>query len=263
MSPHWVRGEEWCQAWAVRVERIGFTPVKGGRHVGHEDVQLTLTGPVGDRVFCLVDLRRNQVLRTVENPRLLQVFTRWHDGVLSVELPTEHLEGVPVGTGSMREVDYWGREATVEIVHGPWAAGFSRLLGHEVVLARPLTSGEVVYGAAVSIVTTQALRWLVERVGHQVEPERFRSTLLIDSGPRACQTESAWVGRHLRVGEARLQVIGAVPRCAVIDLDPSTGLRNRSLLGALADPSGDEITFGLDAVVLKPGRVRVGDTVQS
>jgi uncharacterized protein len=257
-----VRGEERCQTWAVRVERIGFTPVKGGRHVGHEDVQFALTGPVGDRVFCLVDPKRNQVLRTVENPGLLQVITRWHDGVLSVELPTEHLEGVPVGTGSMREVDYWGREATVEIVHGPWAAGYSRLLGHEVELARTLTSGEVVYGAAVSIVTTQALRWLVERVGHHVEPERFRSTLLIDSGLGACRTENAWVGRHLRVGEARLHVIGAVPRCTVIDLDPSTGLRNRSLLGALADPHGGEITFGLDAVVLKPARVRVGDTVQ-
>lgn len=247
----------------MRVERIGFTPVKGGRHVGHEDVQLALTGPVGDRVFCLVDLPRNKVLRTVENPSLLQVVTRWQDGVLSVELPTEHLEGVPVGTGSMRTVDYWGREARVEIVDGPWAAGYSRFLGYEVVLARPLTSGEVVYGATVSVVTTQSLRWLVERVGHEVEPERFRSTLLIDSGPRACRTENAWVGRQLRVGEARLRVVSAVPRCAVIDLDPSTGLRNRSLLGAIADSRGGEITLGLDAVVLRPGRVRVGDTIQS
>lgn len=247
----------------MRVERIGFTPVKGGRHVAQDDVQLALTGPVGDRAFCLVDLTRRRVLRTVENPSLLQVVTRWHDGVLSVDLPTEHLEGVPGGTGSTHEVDYWGRQAQVEIVDGPWSAGFSRFLGHDVALARPSTSAQIVYGAAVSIVTTEALRWLVERVGHEVEPERFRSTFLIDSGPQARRDESAWVGRQLQVGEARLHVVSAVPRCAVIDLDPTTGRRNHSLLRALADSGGGEITFGLDAVVTRPGLVRVGDTIRS
>jgi uncharacterized protein YcbX len=246
----------------VRVERIGFTPVNGGRHVDHGDVQLALSGPVGDRVFCLVDPGRNRVVRTVENPSLLQVVAGWHGGVLSVELPTEYLDGVPVGTGSPRQVDYWGREAAVEIIDGPWAEGYSRFLGYEVAVARPLTSGEVVYGAAVSIVTTQALQWLVQRVGHEVESERIRSTLLIDSGPGAFRTENAWVGRRLWVGEARLQAISAVPRCAVIDLDPSTGCRNRSLLSALACPHGDEITFGVGAVVTRPGRIRVDDAVE-
>lgn len=247
----------------MRVTSVGFAPVKGTRHASYDAVTLDARGPVGDRAFCLVDLTRQRVLRTVENPSLLPVVTRCHDDVLSVELPAGHLEGVPVGTGSMRAVDYWGREAQVEIIDGPWAAGYSRFLGYEVVLARPSISAEIVYGAAVSIVTTQALRWLAERVGHEVEAERFRSTFLIDSGPRACRDESAWVGRQLQVGEARLRVVSAVPRCAVIDLDPTTGRRNRSLLRALADPGGEEITFGLDAVVTRPGRVRVGDTVQS
>ena len=39
----------------MHVTRIGLTPVKGGRHAEQASVDLTLDGPVGDRVFCLVD----------------------------------------------------------------------------------------------------------------------------------------------------------------------------------------------------------------
>src|SRR5690348_14754943 len=158
-----------CQARPVRVERIGFTPVKGGRHVCHDLVELTSTGPVGDRVFCLVDPARQRVLRTVENPSLLRTVSRWQEGVLSVETPAATVKGVPVGTGSMHDVDYWGRVARVEIVDGPWAAAYSRFLGYPVQLARPVTAGEVVYGASVSLVTTAAVQWLSERVGRRLE----------------------------------------------------------------------------------------------
>jgi len=72
------------EARRVRVVRIGFTAVKGGRHVCHDGVELALTGPVGDRVFCLVDLARNRVLRTVvglSRPGMSGDFIRWKDEV--------------------------------------------------------------------------------------------------------------------------------------------------------------------------------------
>jgi len=240
----------------VRIERIGFTPLKGGRHVAHESVALELGGPVGDRAFCLVDPARDRVLRTVENPSLVQHVVNWQDGVLSVDLPVGVLEAVPIGNGQVLEVDYWGRTARLEVVEGPWAAAYSRLLGFEVVLCRA-GPGEVVYGAPVSLVTTEALRWLGEKVGRAIEPERFRATFLVDSGPDARRTEDDWVGRSLQVGEAALEVRGAIPRCAVIDLDPVTGERAGSLLKALAP----DLTFAVDAVVTRPGLVRVGDAV--
>lgn len=241
----------------VRIERIGFTPVKGGRHVAHDAVSLSATGPVGDRAFCLVDPARGRVLRTVENPSLVQHVARWSAGVLSVDFPFGALGAVPLATGQVLEVDYWGRVARLEVVEGPWAAAYSRLLGYDVVVARA-APGEVVYGAPVSLVTTESLRWLGERVGHEVQGERFRPTLVVDSGPDARRTEDDWVGRRLQVGEARVEVRSVVPRCAVIDLDPVTGERTTSLLKAL---DGPELAFGVDAVVVTPGRVRVGEEV--
>lgn len=247
----------------MRIDRIGFTPVKGGRHVSHDEVDLAHTGPVGDRAFCLIDPGHHRVLRTVENPRLLQTVSRWREDVLSVELPEATVEGLPVGTGSVQEVDYWGRLARVEMIDGPWAAAYSRFLGYEVVLARTVSAGEVVYGASVSIVTTQAMRWLNERIGRRLEPARFRSTFVIDSGPTLGRRELAWVGRELRVGQARVRVQSAVSRCAVIDLDPGTGRRDAPVLKALAESEAGSprLEFGVDAVVTAPGRVRVGDPV--
>ena len=98
---------------------------------------------------------------------------------------------------------------------------------------------------------------LGDRVGHEVAAERFRATFLVDSGTAARRTEDGWVGREVRVGEAVVHVRGAIPRCAVIDLDPVTGRRATSLLKALAP----DLTFAVDAVVTKAGRVRVGDEV--
>ena len=246
------------------IERIGFTPLKGGRHMTHDLADLTADGPVGDRVFCLVDRSRGRVLRTVENPALLLAVARWEAGVLSVDLPGHTIEGVPSPSGETLEVDYWGRTAAVQRCTGPWAEAYSEYLGYEVVLARSVTAGEVVYGASVTVVTTASMSLLALRLGRDVDSERFRSTFLVDTGDCPAHVEDSWVGRELRVGEATVRVRGVMPRCAVVDLDPVTGRNNGSVLAELSGyrRSHSEIHFGVDAVVTAPGRVRTGDQVQ-
>ena len=134
----------------MHVTRIGLTPVKGGRHAEQASVDLAPDGPVGDRVFCLVDPARERVLRTVENPTLVQTSATWVDGVLSAVLPARTVEAVPAPTGRMLKVDYWGRVAALEVVEGPWAEAYGEHLGYDVVLARASHPGEVVYGASVT-----------------------------------------------------------------------------------------------------------------
>ena len=247
----------------MRVARIGLTPVKGARHQSLESLELALEGPVGDRVFCLVDRARGRVLRTVENPTLVQAVARWEAGVLSVDLPGSTVEGVPTPTGETLAVDYWGRTAHVEEISGPWAEAFSDHLGEDVVLARAERPGEVVYGASVTVLTTASLALLAERVGRDVDSARFRSTLLLH-GAGAPHEEDTWVGRELRVGRAYLRVRGTVPRCAVVDIDPETGERDVRVLKTLGGYRQIErdVHFGVDAVVVAPGDVRVGEAVE-
>jgi uncharacterized protein YcbX len=245
----------------VRIERIGLTPLKGTRHASHDTVELTGDGPVGDRAFCLVDRESGRVLRTVQNPSLVQAVARWDAGILSVDLPGRTVEGVPTPTGEQVKVDYWGRVAQLEIVDGPWAAAFSEHLGYDVALGRALHAGEVVYGSSVTLLTTSSLRRLAAEVGRDVHDARFRSTFLLDTGDAGPHVEDSWVGREIRLGEATVLVRSLVPRCAVVDSDPVNGRRDVQVLRALGGyrHRDNEVYFGVDAVVSSPGRVGTGD----
>ena len=246
----------------MHVARIGFTVLKGGRHVARPDAVLDLGGPVGDRAYCLLDPARDRVVRTVENPTMVQVVAVLDGSRLSVVLPDgERGEGVPATGGEVREVDYWGRREQVELVDGPWAGLLTWHLGYDVRLARVRRSGGVVYGAPVSLVSTSSLERLRGLVGQPVEPERFRATLLVDTEGLPAHVEDDWFGREVRVGEAVVRVRARIPRCAVVDLDPVSGARTLPVLRTLAGyRRGDsEICFGVDADVTVAGRVRVGD----
>ncbi|HSO68206.1 MAG TPA: MOSC domain-containing protein [Arachnia sp.] len=244
----------------MHVSRIGFTALKGARHVGRPFVDLTLDGPVGDRMFCLVDPARGRVVRTVENPTLMQTTAMWSDGVLTFTLPGAVVDGVPTFRGETRTLDYWGRRVELEMVEGPWADAFSAFLGYEVVLARA-GGGEVVYGASVSLITTGSLDELSRRVRTRVLDSQLRATFTVHTD--APHIEDAWIGRRIVLGEAEVEVRSAIARCPVIDLDPDTGIRRSEALRALADyrRQGGELIFGVDAVVTRAGRVRVGDGV--
>lgn len=245
------------------VERIGLTPVKGGRHLTQEVAELTADGPVGDRVFALVDRSRGRVLHTVQHPSLLRTCARWEAGVLSVDLAGQVIEGVPALSAETLHVDYWGRAATLHSCLGPWAQAYSEYVGQDVALCRSVTPGEVVYGASVTLVTTSSMRELARRLGGEVGSERFRSTFLVDTGDCPAHVEDSWVGQELRVGGATVRVRSVVPRCAVVDLDPISGQVDAPVLRELAAYrlSQSGVGFGVDAVVTRPGQVRAGDHV--
>jgi uncharacterized protein YcbX len=246
----------------VLIERIGFAPLKGAHHVEHATVDLTAAGPVGDRAFCLVDPERCRVLRTIEHPGLLQSVARWRPPTLSVDLLGVNLEGVPTQTGVRLEVDHWGRAASVEVVDGPWSAAFSAHLGRDVVLGRAIP-GAVVYGAAVTLVTSSSARLLAEKLGTRVDSTRFRSTFVINTDELEPHVEDTWTGRPLNLGTAQVQIRGPLPRCAVIDLEPGTGRPDLKVLATLADyrRRDGEILYGVEAVVTRPATVQTGEPV--
>ncbi len=244
-----------------QVVSVGFTPVKGLRHTSYDAIGLDAHGPDGDRAFCLVDVARRTVLRTVTHRSLLAVTARWDGVSLDLALPTgETASGAPAPTGEQVTCDYWGRSVTHELTDGPHAALLSSYLGKDVRLAASPRGG-VVYGAPVSLLTTASLRDLGERTGRTdllATSARFRMTMLVEAGGEP-YAEDGWSGRELAVGDAVVRVAGPVGRCGVIDLDPTTGAKDGSLLKALSRyrPATDgEPWFGVDAHVVTPGTVR-------
>ena len=244
----------------MQVRGVGFATVKGTRHLPRTSVTLAAHGPIGDRAFCLVDPATSRVLRTVEHPTLARVVATDIVGDLHLRLPDGTVvTGHPEPTAEPPlTADYWGRPATLRLLAGPHAAGLAAYLGRPVRLAatRP---GDVVWAGVVSVVTTGALERLAERLraaGH-VPPadlaERFRATLTLDAA------DDPLPGTTVRVGTATIEVARRIDRCAVVDVDPESGRRDSSVLAHLERHDG-LLTFGVDARVVQPGQVGVGDT---
>ncbi|GAA1477413.1 hypothetical protein GCM10009623_18590 [Nocardioides aestuarii] len=233
----------------MEVVRVGFAAVKGAHHAAHPHATVTATGPVGDRVFCLVDPAADRCLRTIEHPALLQASATWDGVTLRVDLPSGTVGGLPEPTGEVRTVDYWGRPTPVAVVGGAWAAAYSDHLGREVLLARA-EPGDVVYGRAVTVISTGALAAL----GRDVDGARFRATIEVSG-------DDPEPGTTLRVGDDLvLAVRRRVPRCAVVDHHPTTGERDLRLLKQLPVEDGEPV-FGVEADVLAPGTVSTGNAV--
>ena len=81
---------------------------------------------------------------------------------------------------------------------------------------------------------------------------RFRATITLDT------ERDAAPGSRWRVGSAVVEVQRRIDRCAVVDVDPASGRRDVPVLAHLERQDG-LLTFGVDARVLQPGRVEVGD----
>lgn len=252
---------------SISVVAVGFAPVKSMRHTTYPSLTLDRHGPVGDRMFCWVDIAARRVLRTVANPALVAAVARWDGSVLEVVLPSGESASAPsITTGESIVCDYWGRSVSLSLLDGPHATLVSSYLGRAVRLAAA-PRGEVVYAGQVSVVTTDSLRALADRAGRPDlagESARFRATLVLDT-PGEPWMEDAWPGRELLVGSARIRIGSPVPRCAVIDVEPFTGRPDSGLLKALVGVPGrrsdksEGPCFGVDARVVEAGVVRPGD----
>lgn len=72
--------------------------------------------------------------------------------------------------------------------------------------------------------------------------------------------EEAWVGKHLRLGTVRLQVLKRTERCRMVTLEQPGVARNDAMLRCIAQDN--DSCFGVYASVVEPGRVEVGDELR-
>ena len=233
------------------VRAAGLSPVKGMRHLALPSVELDALGPVGDRSWCLVDVAARRVLRTVQHPSLVSVVARVEGDELSLTLPSgESVVAAAQPTGETVTCDYWGRSVPLALVEGPHAAMVSDFLGRDVRLAAAPRGG-VVFAAPVTLAATASLEAVA------AEAARFRASLVVETDePWA---EDSWTGTTFRVGDAELRVGGPIPRCAVIDHHPETGVKDvrllKELVGSRPTNAAGEPMFGVYAEVVRPGTV--------
>ena len=112
---------------------------------------------------------------------------------------------------------------------------------------------------SVTLMNSASHRAVEERIGHSLEPERWRGNIWFDG--RTAFEELDWIGKRLRVGTAIFEVREPVKRCLHTAANPRTGTRDADTLGAL-DAGWGHRNFGIYTEVVQDGAVALGDELE-
>lgn len=257
----------------AHVAWLHVAPIKGLAIQERQSIELHASGVEDDRRFCVVDEGGN-VLNAKRVPSFVRVRpTLDHAGRrLELEMPDGTCVAGEITLGGPVEVSMYGGHSPAQEVVGPWSEALSAEARRPARLVRLDRPGEGVdradEGAGATLLGAESLAAIARAAGAAtpVDPRRFRMLIGV-SGTRA-HAEDDWIGKPVRVGEATIVPMGNVGRCAVTTIDPVTGVSDLDTLKALARYRGDvetseRLPFGVWARVERPGRVSLGDEVQS
>ena len=249
---------------------ISTTPVKGLRLQQRDEAWVTEHGIPGDRAFFVAHEGGDMV----SIPRLgpLAAVVADHDadaGTLALRFPDGREVAGPVELGEPEDVGFFGLKMRARPLNGAFAAALSDHCGKPLRLyAMPPERPGVDRGrvGAVTLLSVASLERLREQAGDRdpVDGRRFRMTFGIDG--LEPHEEDRWVERDVRVGDALVRVAGNVGRCAATTRQPDTGVVDFKTLHHLRAyreqvDTTEPLPFGVHAMVIEPGRVRVGDAV--
>jgi uncharacterized protein YcbX len=127
------------------------------------------------------------------------------------------------------------------------------------IVARPLTlrdqEGINFDDSHVLIVNLAGVAAFALEAGFPIDRRRFRANLYLEG--LEPDEEVRWVGRRIRAGSARLEVVKRCERCVVITRDPDTTTATPELLRLLTQTS--DTSMGVYCRVQTPGQVATGD----
>jgi uncharacterized protein YcbX len=252
-----------------RVAWISLAPVKATAVRLVDEIELFENGLAGDRRFYFV----SETGRLINNKDCgpLQLVRAEYDervDVLVLHMPDGTIVSSPVERGEEVETRFHSRPRTARLVRGPWAEAVSRLVGEQVRLVEPGDgAADRGRGGAATLLGTASLVALAAVLGRdQVDERRFRMNIGIDG--LEAHAEDGWLGRRVAVGAAVVVPRGNVGRCVVTTQSPETGRTDLATLKALAAyrstvETTEPLPFGVHAAVVEPGRVRVGNLVET
>jgi uncharacterized protein YcbX len=253
---------------SARVAWIAFCPVKGLSLQQSDECELTEAGVAGDREFFVVD-ETDRLVNAKGLGALQQIVPSYDDaaGVLTLAFPDGTTLSQPVHFDGELGARFWGATFDVRLVEGPWSEAISDFTGRDLRLVKaPGPAPDRRRGGAATLLGTGSLRAMARLLGvDEVDGRRFRMNFGVD-GP-AEHEEDEWIGRRVRLGDAVVVPQGNVGRCAVTTQNPETGEPDLDTLKALAAyrrevETTEPLPFGVYAAVARPGRVRVGDSVE-
>jgi uncharacterized protein len=207
-------------------------------------------GPSGFDPAAPSYLPKNRFLMLMRDERLAQLDTRYEDATHTLVIKGEGRE--------LARGDLSTREGRLAI-----EAFFRRFMPNELrgppkVLHGNGHSFSDVSAKVVSIINLASVAAIETVVGAPVHPLRFRANLYVSGW--AAWHEFELLGQEIAVGAARLKVTKRIKRCAAINVDPDTGIRDLEIPAALMR-AFDHVDCGVCARVVEGGEIAVGDAI--
>jgi uncharacterized protein len=262
----------------ARVASLHVYPVKACRGIAVDAWPLERRGLRHDRHLVLVDPSGRFVTQR-EEPRLAWIETALPGGedpagLVTLTAPGAGQIAVPLrsGAGEPIAVRVWDDEVAGLAVDPKADAWLSALLDRPLRLAAFPEGGrravdpayapghETAFadGFPLLVVGEGSLAELNRRLDAPVPMDRFRPNVVV--GSAAPFAEDGW--DDVVIGAVAVRMVKPCARCVVTTTDQQTGERSaeplRTLAGFRREDGG--VMFGQNAVVLRTGRVRVGDS---
>jgi uncharacterized protein YcbX len=161
--------------------------------------------------------------------------------------------GEVAAQGDLETVD--GRAAIEQFFTANFA---DELKGPPKVLSAKGHSFSDVDRKVVSIINLSSVGAVAGLVDWDVHPLRFRANLYVTGWPAWHEFEL--LDRTLAIGDVRLKVVKRIKRCAAVNVDPETALRDLEIPNTLQRRLG-HADCGIYAEVIASGTLRLGDEV--
>jgi uncharacterized protein len=207
-------------------------------------------GPSGFDQAAPAYLFKSYFLMLMKNERLAALDARYDDATHTLVI---NGEGREMARGNLSTKE--GRLA-IEAFFRRFMPG--ELRGPPKVLQADGHSFSDVSAKVVSIINLASVAAIETLLGVPVHPLRFRANLYVDGWP--VWHEFTLMDREIAIGAARLKVTKRIKRCAAINVDPDTGIRDLTIPATLMR-TYDHADCGVYARVIEGGEIAVGNSI--
>jgi uncharacterized protein YcbX len=207
-------------------------------------------GPSGFDPKAPAWLPKPYFLMLMRNERLAGLQTHFED---HTHLLTIRKDGEVAACGDLETVE--GRAAIEQFFTANFAG---ELKGPPKVLASEGHSFSDVARKVVSIINLASLVAIEGLVDWPVHPLRFRANIYVTGWPAWHEFEL--LDRTLAIGDARLKVVKPIVRCAAVNVDPETAVRDLEIPRTLERRLG-HADCGIYAEVIAGGTIGIGDEI--
>jgi uncharacterized protein YcbX len=229
--------------------RVRLTP---GQTLPADRLYAVENGPSGFDPAAPAYFPKSRFLMLMRNERLAVLRTDFDEASHTLVIEAD---GREAARGDLRTkegrlaIEAFFRRFMPKDLHGPPKVLFGA--GH---------SFSDVAAKVVSIINLASVAAVETIVGAPVDPVRFRGNLYVAGWPAWHEFEL--LGQEIAIGDARLQVVKRIQRCAATNVDPVTGIRDFAIPQTLLQSFGHS-DCGIYAQVIAGGEIALGDEIKT